>query len=125
MRHLPTDGDDLITIGIKQVGEVRVVAVSGEVDVASGPRLRAELADVIDDGETRPLVVDLSAVTLLSSTGLAVLVDAHWQARRRGRSIVLVTGKDTRAVSLALYTAGIAGLFTTCTELSEAVRHCA
>jgi hypothetical protein len=46
----------------------------------TGPWLRAKLARVLDGPGTGAVVVDLSAVTFLGSTGVAVLADAHWQA---------------------------------------------
>lgn len=102
---------DLVTISTDHVGGVVVVAVAGEIDVLSGTRLRSDLAEVLDGSGDGTVVVDLSAVTLLSSTGLAVLVDAHWHAQQRRRDLVLVVDPGTRAVPLALQAAGLAALF--------------
>ena len=113
---------DLITISTDRVADTVVVTVDGEVDILSGPPLRRALADAVDEHDGRPVVIDLTRVTLLSSTGLAVLVDAHWHAQQRRRGLVLVVDPDTRAVPLALQTAGIATLFTVLADLPEALR---
>jgi anti-sigma B factor antagonist len=104
--------DDAITIDTRPVDGTRVVTVVGDVDVLSGTRLRRTLGDQLDAPGTSAVVVDLSAVTLLSSTGLAVLVDAQRSAQQRGHAFVLVVDPDRRAVPLALHAAGIAALFT-------------
>src|SRR5437867_2307042 len=52
-----------------------VVAVSGEVDLYTAPRLQAELAALVRDGSSR-VVVDLSGVEFCDSTGMNVLLSA-------------------------------------------------
>jgi anti-sigma B factor antagonist len=58
------------------------VAVAGEVDVDTAPRMRDALLEAIADGE--PVVVDLSSVTFMDSTGLSALVVAHRAAEVSG-----------------------------------------
>ena len=113
---------DLIAISADRVADSVVVTVDGEVDIRSGPPFRRALADALDEHDGRPVVIDLTRVTLLSSTGLAVLVDAHWHAQQRGRSLVLVVDPDVHAVRLALQMAGIVTLFTIVADLQEALR---
>ena len=55
---------------------VPVVAVRGEVDVATAPQLRECLQRVIADGAST-IVLDLLSVTFLDSTALGVVVAAH------------------------------------------------
>lgn len=66
-----------------------MVAVTGELDVASAPGLERELAKL----ETVTLVVvDLRGLTFIDSTGLGVLVRAHQLAQQQGRRLGLVRG---------------------------------
>ena len=58
----------------------RVVTVNGEIDVHTGPALRDHLLSAFAQGEDT-LVVDLSQVSFLDSSGLGVLVTAHKRAR--------------------------------------------
>lgn len=55
-------------------GEWAVVAVSGEVDVATSPELLAALED--SRSKHGKLVVDLAGVTFIDSTGLGIMVQA-------------------------------------------------
>jgi anti-anti-sigma factor len=108
------EAQDLIVISTRRLPRAVVVSVSGDVDILTGARLRAELRDVVDVADhDGPVLVDLTGVTLLSSTGLAVLVDARWHAQEHGRELVLVVDPESRPVPLALQAAGIAGLFPT------------
>ena len=75
-----------------------VVAAVGEVDVYTAPTLDDELTRLIDDGAAS-LVVDLSGVDFLDSTGLSVLVKALERLRDRGgRLDVVVTAERVAKV---------------------------
>lgn len=53
-----------------------VLAVGGEVDVATAPRLRERLVAMVGAGAHR-LIVDLADVEFIDSTGLGVLIGAR------------------------------------------------
>lgn len=76
---------------IRQEAEdgVFVVAVRGEIDVATAPQLREKLASVAGTG-THLCVVDLSATTFVDSTALGVLVGAAQACRDAGGDLRLV-----------------------------------
>ena len=60
-------------VNVAPVGAWSVVAVAGEVDVATAPRLRKETIALVSAGHYR-VVLDLEAVDFLDSTGLGVLI---------------------------------------------------
>jgi anti-sigma B factor antagonist len=66
-----------------------VVSVSGDVDVASSPILR-EALDKPLVAQAPHIVVDLTELNFIDSTGLGVLVGAMKVARRYGASLRLV-----------------------------------
>jgi anti-sigma B factor antagonist len=80
-----------VDLGLKveERGDVAVLAVSGEVDVATVPRLREQLHGLVASGTPR-IVVDLDAVDFLDSTGLGVLVGALKRVRANGGELALV-----------------------------------
>lgn len=66
-----------------------VVAAQGEIDVATAPALRETLELVIERDEG-PVVVDLTAVTFIDSTGLGVLIGARQRSMDAGRALSIV-----------------------------------
>ena len=66
-----------------------VLAVSGEVDVATVPKMREQLHGLVARGDKR-IVVDLDEVDFLDSTGLGVLVGALKRVRSSGGDLQLV-----------------------------------
>ena len=68
---------------------VPVVAVRGEVDFGSAPRLRELLVSTAMEGNHQ-VVVDLRAVDFLDSTGLGVLVGALKRVRANSGELALV-----------------------------------
>ena len=67
----------------------RTLVVSGEIDVATAPRLRHELRMLIAEAHS-PAVVDLSRVTFLDATGLSALVGARNDVHGTDVSLVLL-----------------------------------
>jgi anti-sigma B factor antagonist len=67
-----------------------VIAVSGELDLASSPALQEELDRVSADSEL--LIIDLRELDFMDSTGLSVLVRAHQRAEEQGRRLAMVKG---------------------------------
>jgi anti-anti-sigma factor len=70
-----------------QEGRVRIVAIEGELDVLTAPRLAAA---VKDDDSFDALVLDLSTMPFICSAGLRVIVAVHRRLARRGGGVALV-----------------------------------
>ena len=66
-----------------------VLAVQGEVDVYTAPRLREKLVELATQGKHR-IVVDLQGVEFLDSTGLGVLVGGLKRMRSNDGDLALV-----------------------------------
>jgi anti-sigma B factor antagonist len=66
-----------------------VLAVEGEIDIVTAPRMIAALNEVLAEIES-PLVVDLSSVIFMDSTGLALLINARRRVVRRGQGFAIV-----------------------------------
>jgi anti-sigma B factor antagonist len=63
--------------------DATVIAVAGEVDMATAPQLAQYLRENADQN----VVLDLSRVSFLDSSGLSVLVTAYREAREAGRTL--------------------------------------
>jgi anti-sigma B factor antagonist len=77
-----------------------VVAVSGDVDLSTAPDFEDELSRAIETGLGGPLIVDLSDVTFIDSTGLNALVRAFERQRLAGSSLALVSDDSRVAMML-------------------------
>jgi anti-anti-sigma factor len=69
-----------------------VVTLDGELDVGQAPQLRTKLVDLMNEGKLR-LVLDLSAVDFIDSSGLGVLIRALRRLRSQGGELRLVVTK--------------------------------
>jgi anti-sigma B factor antagonist len=87
-------------------GETAILRISGEVDISTAPQLRERLQQL----ESRSVVVDLSAMTFIDSTGLGVLVGAFKRLRERGGDLVLRA--PTRSARKVLELTGLSQLVT-------------
>ena len=73
---------------------IDVVNVSGEIHVSTAPRFRHALDEVIARGDGK-LVLDLSGVEFIDSTGLSVLLNGLRLVTQRGGSMMLVCRNPT------------------------------
>lgn len=66
----------------------RVLDLSGELDAASAPALRERLAELATRADG-PVVIDLSGLVFIDSTGLSVLLNAKRRLRRHDRRFAI------------------------------------
>lgn len=83
-----------LTLTNTEVDGRTVLAVGGEIDLATAPQLRRRLIELVNGG-CRNLVVDLSKVGFIDSTGLGVLVGARRRIKEAEGDLVLVIPQDT------------------------------
>jgi anti-anti-sigma factor len=82
-----------------------VVALSGELDVASSQGLSEELINLIDGGTTE-LVIDLAQLAFIDSTGLSAILQANKKLDGKGQ---LVLREPTPLVRQVLEVTGLTG----------------
>ena len=68
-----------------------MIAVSGELDLASSPALEEQLERVFES-DAQLVILDLRDLDFMDSTGLSVVVKAHQAADERDRRLCLVKG---------------------------------
>jgi anti-sigma B factor antagonist len=95
-----------------------IVAVTGEVDIATAPALRAAIDAVVADGARR-VVVDLAAVGFMDSSGLNVLVGVVKHLGFGSLGVVATQANIRRVFSISGVDA-IIPLFASVDEATEA-----
>jgi anti-sigma B factor antagonist len=83
----------LLDVHTETQGNAVRIALSGELDISTAPRVEEELRRVEED---RPsvIVLDLRELEFMDSTGLRVIVSADGRAREEDRSLRLVRGPE-------------------------------
>ena len=94
-----------------------VVKFSGDVDLQSSPHAREVLLDCVN--RNLPVLVDLSGVNYIDSSGVASLVEALQNGRKRGSDLFLVEVSDT--VMRVFNLARLETVFTIFETLDEAL----
>jgi anti-sigma B factor antagonist len=74
-------------------GRTAVIALSGELDLAGAAALEDELGR-LEPGPLDAIVLDLSGVTFMDSSGLRLIAVASQRAQESGRRLALVPGGD-------------------------------
>ena len=82
-----------LSLETRDVDGRTIVAVGGEIDVYTAPKLRDKITELVAAGSYH-LVVDMEAVEFLDSTGLGVLVGALKRVRADGGSLDIVCTQE-------------------------------
>jgi anti-sigma B factor antagonist len=107
-----------LSLSTSTVDDQRVLSVPGEVDVYSAPNLRERLQALISD-DAATLIVDLSEIDFIDSTGLGVLVSGQNRAAEVGGALRLVCPQE-RVLKLFRIT-GLDEVFGIYPTLTDAV----
>jgi anti-anti-sigma factor len=91
--HAPAEREGQFNVSLETSPGLYTVALSGELDIATADQLTAALGDVSPASGER-LVIDLTAVAFMDSTGLRVLIAANGTAAEGGYELVIVTGES-------------------------------
>lgn len=83
-----------LTTSTELIADAVVVALAGDVDLATIPALHDALTRAIAHHPQRLLVVDLDGVTVLDDVGLGVIMGAAGSARRAGSDLAVVCNND-------------------------------
>lgn len=68
---------------------VELVLIEGEIDAATAPRLLSVLNQTVAEA-LKSVVIDLSRVGFMDSTGLALLINANRRLSRRSKGFAVV-----------------------------------
>ncbi len=94
-----------IDLKLDKAGDVVTVAVSGDIDMSSSTKMRNALAPLFQDNN-KVIVVDLSGVSYIDSSGIATLVEGlQWShsSKNKFRLAALTPGvKDVFEIARLL-----------------------
>lgn len=112
------DRDDSFTVNVFLGDGHTLISVSGEIDISTAVRLRDIALAALDD-EPRRIVIDLTDVGFMDSTGLAVLVLMRRKTTARGLSLAVVSNPRLNTM---LRVSGLDQTFEMHTDVASAVR---
>ena len=99
-----------LRVSSRSQGDYVVLALVGEIDLYTAPRLQSELTSALSDGKPTQIVVDMSGVEFCDSTGMNVLLAAHRAATERGGQLALAAPRPS--VRKILEVTGLQSVFT-------------
>lgn len=103
---------------LNEKNDTVVVAFEGDIDLKSSGEVRTVLLDCVSRG--RAVLVDMSGVALIDSSGVAVLLEAFQNSRKKGKEFVLAEIGDS--VLRVLKLARLETIFTIANSVSDGLR---
>jgi anti-sigma B factor antagonist len=98
-----------LSLVTRDADRATIVAVTGEIDVYTAPKLRDKITELVGNGVYH-LVIDMEGVEFLDSTGLGVLVGGLKKVRAHDGSLQLICNQE-RLLKIFRIT-GLAKVFT-------------
>jgi anti-sigma B factor antagonist len=95
----PVRGRGIGTLGLRSTreGETHIVELLGELDIAGAPQLEAELL-AVEATDAEAIVVDLSSLEFIDSTGIRMLLMAADRCSDARRMTILRGPKQVHRV---------------------------
>jgi len=83
-----------LEINIVRNGACSVVHIEGDIDLKTSPDLRAAILDLYEKRGQERVILDLSAVKYIDSSGVASLVEGLQEAKKRNARFILSALND-------------------------------
>jgi anti-sigma B factor antagonist len=109
-----------LSIHVHVIDDIEVFELTGSLDIATSPTVRAALTSASERGGHQ-LIVDLTQVDFLDSTGLGALIGGQRRAREFGGEVRIVA-KEGQILRLLRIT-GLLKVFSVYPMLEEAVKN--
>ena len=106
----------VFSVDVSNRGGVRLVRVSGDLDLATAPQLTQALGDT--DGLTG-VVLDLAGVGFMSSAGVGIVSSLNRRLRERGGELVVAGAQSD--VAMLLEVTGLAAHVTMAPDADAAL----
>jgi anti-sigma B factor antagonist len=104
---------------VRSVGDVKLIKLSGKITLgAAVDRLRENLDELMDNGTIR-IILELSEVPMIDSSGIGLLVRCMTAAKQRGGAVKLLNPSKFTVQTLKMI--GLLNLFEVFENQEEAV----
>jgi anti-sigma B factor antagonist len=110
---------DELNIHLKTEGGTLVFTLRGSMDLATAPTVRAALSEAAEKGG-HDIIVDLTQLEFLDSTGLGVMIGAHRRAVEQNGSLRLIVSEGP--ISRLLNISGLIAVFAVYHSIEDARR---
>jgi anti-sigma B factor antagonist len=105
LRTVSGSGPAPFSVAVSEADGKLVVAVRGELDLATAPQLEAALLPSLREGGSA--VLDLRGLDFMDSTGVRVIVAAHHAGQESGGHLALVRTEPEGPVGRVLEISGL------------------
>lgn len=105
-------------ISSKLVGKTMYVGLDGELDESTAVYTRTKLDAVLSDERIAKVVVELSQLKFMDSTGIGVLLGRYKRMKTRGVSVYLAN--PTKSIDKILTLSGLYGIMPKVESREEA-----
>ncbi len=114
---------DELSIDIKSErdGDALVFKLHGSLDLATAPSVRAALLEAAGEGK-HEIIVDLTQLEFLDSTGLGALIGAHRRSIEHGGRVALIVNEGP--ISRLLNITGLMRAFAVFHTVDAALNDC-
>lgn len=110
--------DDIASVSIDDLGATMVLRMAGEIDASTDDVVSGPLFACLDTAP-QSVIIDMTNVEFIGSTGLNMLVRAYQTARSRAVRLLIVEG--THAVARAVEVSGLDAYLPLSRSLSDAL----
>jgi anti-sigma B factor antagonist len=109
----------MVNIEVRSLGQVKVFKLRGKLSLGDPvDRLRADLYELMGNGDAR-IVMDLSEVPMIDSSGIGLLVKSLTSAKQLGGSIRLLN--PSKFVNQTLKMIGLLNMFDVFEDQQQAI----
>ncbi|MCB1190241.1 MAG: STAS domain-containing protein [Leptospiraceae bacterium] len=71
-------------IKVKKIGKHKIIEIEGRFDIYNSPKIKRHIENMISQGELESLVLDMSSVSRMDSSGLACLANLKSRTGEKG-----------------------------------------
>jgi anti-sigma B factor antagonist len=108
-----------LEVELKQIDGTTILQAAGEIDVYTAPQFKEAISSIIASGQ-KHLIIDMTSVNYMDSSGFGALLSATRKLRPEGGTINLV--KVTAAIDRILNITRLNTVFATHDSIDEALK---